>query len=191
MVQLDGTNIRLLEMLQDDARTSIIDLARSVDRAESTVRERIAALERDGVLRGYRALVDPEKLGYGARAIVRADCDRRRIAEVGKRLAAVANVTSVTLTTGPKPLAIEVVAESLARLEQVLEERIAPLDLDNIEVDVVLRALVPPRPIALHAAMPAVMPPAVQPEPALLEPLGALARPAEVKARIPLPAPVR
>jgi DNA-binding Lrp family transcriptional regulator len=153
MVQLDSTNLRLLEMLQSDARTSIIDLARSVERAESTVRERIASMERDGVLKGYKALVDPEKLGFRARALIRADCDRRRLPDVTRRLAAVPHVVSVTLSTGAKPLLVELLAESPARLEHILEERIAPLELDGVEVELVLRSLVEPR--ALPAAIPA------------------------------------
>jgi DNA-binding Lrp family transcriptional regulator len=160
MVHLDNTNLRLVELLQAEARTSVIDLARAVDRAESTVRERIAGLERDGVLRGYRALVDPEKLGLRARAVVRADCDRRRVPEVAKRLAAIPNVVSATLSTGARPLTIEILAESMPRLEQVLEERIAPLELEDVEVDLVLRHLVEPRPPALLPGTPAQVEPA-------------------------------
>jgi Lrp/AsnC family leucine-responsive transcriptional regulator len=146
MVQLDSTNLRLLALLQDDARTSIIDLARAVDRAESTVRERIAAMERSGLLRGYRALVDPERLGYRAHAVVRADCDLRKLPELARRLAAVPQVTSAMLTTGQKPLVVELLAESLPRLEHALEERLAPLDVQAPEVGLVLRQLVEPRP---------------------------------------------
>jgi Lrp/AsnC family transcriptional regulator, leucine-responsive regulatory protein len=160
MAQLDGTNLRLLDLLQKDARTSIIDLARAVDRAESTVRERIAAMERDGVLRGYRALVDPERLGYRARAVVRAECDLRRLAEVTRRLGAIPQVISVQLTTGAKPLVIELVGESLGKLEQVLEDRLAPLELEGVEVSLVLRSLVEPRPAPLHAAPAAALMPA-------------------------------
>lgn len=181
MVQLDSTNLRLLELLQEDARTSIIDLARAVDRAESTVRERIAALEREGVLLGYRALVDPEKLGHRARAVVRAGGDRRRFLELAKRLAAIPNVVGAQLTTGPKPLLIEIVAESLPRLEQVVEERLAPLELEGLEMQVVLRAVVGPRPLPVHAA------PAGPPAAVPLEPVRALLPPAAPEARRALP----
>lgn len=171
MVQLDGTNLRLLELLQDDARTSIIDLARAVDRAESTVRERIAALERDGVLRGYRAVVEPEKLGYRVRAIVRCGGDRARIGELAKKLTAIPQVIRVDVTTGARPLCFEVMAESLARLEQVLQERIAPLGLEAPEVDVVLRCTLPLRPPAIHGAPVAIQSPAepAEGEPAVLQ----------------------
>jgi DNA-binding Lrp family transcriptional regulator len=168
MVQLDSTNLRLLALLQDDARMSVIDLARAVDRAESTVRERLVAMERDGVLKGYRAVVDAERLGYKARALVRADCDPRRLQDVARRLASVPNVASVALTTGPKPLVIELLAESAARIEQVVEQRLAPLDLPGMEVELVLRTLVEPRPVQASvvqavpergAELPALRPP--------------------------------
>lgn len=170
MTQLDGTNLRLLALLQEDARMSVIDLARAVDRAESTVRERVAGMERDGVLRGYRALVDAERLGYKARAVVRADCDPRRLGEVARRLAAVPNVASAMLTTGPKPLVIELLAESAARIEQVVEQRLAPLELPGLEVELVLRALVEPRPV-VPAAAASVPAPKAEPEPEPLHPL--------------------
>lgn len=151
MVRLDDTNLRLLEILERDARTSVSDLARAVNRAETTVRERIAALEREGVLRGYRAVVDPEKLGHGARAFVLADCDRRGVPELARRLAAVPQVAGAWLTTGPRPLLLEALAPNLARLEQALEERIAPLDVAGLEAAVVVRTLVEPRSVAVQA----------------------------------------
>ncbi|HEV8359193.1 MAG TPA: Lrp/AsnC family transcriptional regulator [Candidatus Thermoplasmatota archaeon] len=191
MVQLDSINLRLLDLLQKDARTSIIDLARAVDRAESTVRERIGAMERDGVLHGYRALVDPERLGFRARAIVRANCDLRRVPDIAKRLAAIPQVTSVELASGAKPLVIEVVAEHLTKLEHVLEDRIAPLELEGVETSVVLRTLVAPRPVALHAAPAAAALPGSEPEAsdvaaAVLLPRAAAAD--EERPRTPVPA---
>jgi DNA-binding Lrp family transcriptional regulator len=189
MVQLDATNLRLLELLQEDARRTIIDLARSVDRAESTVRERIAALEREGLLQGYRALVDPEKVGFRVRAVVRAGCDRRNLADVAKRIAAIPQVVRADLTSGAKPVVIEVMAENLARLEQVLEERIAPLELQDPEVEVVLRPMLPPRPLALRASPAAAAAPSETEPP--VEPLGRAPREAREPRPLLLPGAVR
>ncbi|MGQ0535939.1 MAG: Lrp/AsnC family transcriptional regulator [Methanobacteriota archaeon] len=170
MVRLDRTNLRLLELLQKDARTSIIELARAVGRAESTVRERIAAMEREGILRGYRAVVDAERLGFRARAFVHADVDQRRVPDLAGRLAAIPNVTGAWLTTGPRPLVFEVVAENSSRLLQVLEDRVAPLELSRVEVDMVLGTMVEPRPLVVAATAPALAgpaPPGSQPSAAL------------------------
>lgn len=153
MVLLDRTNLNLLDLLQKDARTSIIDLSRAVNRAESTVRERITALEREGILKGYRALVDPEKLGFHAQAILRADCDLRHVPDLAKRLEGIPQVTGAMLTTGAKPLVVHVMSENLPRLEQVLEKRMAPLELERIEAALVVHTLVEPRPISLGAVL--------------------------------------
>lgn len=153
MVLLDQTNLYLLELLQKDARTSIIDLSRAVNRAESTVRERITALEREGILKGYRARVDAEKLGFHAQALLRADCDLRHVPDLAKRLEAIPHVTGAMLTTGSKPLVVTVMAENLPRLEQMLEKRIAPLGLERIEAALVVHTLVESRPVALQAVL--------------------------------------
>lgn len=153
-MHLDRTNLQILDLLQANARTSISELARTVNRGESTVRERIASLERAGVLQGYRALVDPTKLGFNARALLRAACDPRAIPELGRRLEGIPNVTHAILTTGAKPVHIEVVTKDLGGLEELLEQRIAHLDLQQIETGIVLQNLLDPRPAPIQTLMP-------------------------------------
>lgn len=154
LLPLDKTNLALLELLQKDARTTIIDLARAVGRAETTVRERLAALERLDVLRGYRAVVDPVALGFGVRAFLRAPCDRQHVEELARRLAAIPNVLGAYLTTGEDALVVDVVAEDLERMEVLLEERLAPLGLDGVRPEIVLRPLVEARPLPLTTLAP-------------------------------------
>lgn len=153
MLRLDTTNLRLIELLQRDARISTTELARLVSRSESAVRERVASLEAAGVLVGYRALVDPEPLGYRTHGLLRASCDFRQLPEITKHLEAVPGILSVRLTTGPKPLRLEVRTESPARLEQLMERRIASLELEGLEVALVVRELVPPRPLPMPTSL--------------------------------------
>lgn len=70
MTQLDPIDRRLLDELQRDSRQTHKDLAGQVGLAPATVYERIKKLERAGVIRGYRALVDPLALGLGVTAFV-------------------------------------------------------------------------------------------------------------------------
>jgi Lrp/AsnC family transcriptional regulator, leucine-responsive regulatory protein len=160
MVQVDKTNLRLLEVLQNDARTSIADLARTVRLAESSVRDRIISLERNNILRGYRAKVDFQKLGYSTHALIRADCSLANLGEISKGLAAIPNITSAIMTTGAKPLLLELWVEDLPRLEKVMETRIMNLPLTSVESAVVLNTMVEPRPLSL----------AVEPTPTPLTP---------------------
>lgn len=143
---LDRINTRLLEILQKDARTSVSDIARILQRAESTTRERLALLEKRGFITGYQAVVDPAKLGYRIQAIIRADCDMGQLPELGRRLRAVPNVVSAQMTTGPKPIRIEVVADDLTKLEEVVSKRISGLQLRDVEIGLIVQKLVENRP---------------------------------------------
>jgi Lrp/AsnC family transcriptional regulator, leucine-responsive regulatory protein len=143
---LDRINARLLEILQKDARTSVSELARVLQRAESTTRERLALLEKRGFITGYQAVIDPVKVGYRIQAIIRADCDMATLPELGRRLRTIPNVVSAQMTTGPKPIRIEVVADDLSKLEEVVSKRISPLQLRDVEIGLIVQKLVETRP---------------------------------------------
>jgi Lrp/AsnC family transcriptional regulator, leucine-responsive regulatory protein len=68
---LDAHDARILEELQRDARITMAELGRRVHLSQPAVTERVRKLELNGVIRGYRAIVDPQRLGYGIRALVR------------------------------------------------------------------------------------------------------------------------
>lgn len=68
--QLDRTDQRILEALQDDARRSVADLAALVSLSHSPVWRRVRALEAAGVIAGYHAHLDERRLGFGVRGFV-------------------------------------------------------------------------------------------------------------------------
>jgi Lrp/AsnC family leucine-responsive transcriptional regulator len=67
---VDDIDRRLLAALLTDARTSYADLARQVGLSAPSVHERVRKLEREGVLRGTAAVVDPKAVGLGVSALV-------------------------------------------------------------------------------------------------------------------------
>ncbi|RLF13950.1 MAG: Lrp/AsnC family transcriptional regulator [Thermoprotei archaeon] len=79
---MDELDIKILNLLQRNGRASITDIANTLKKPRSTIRERILRLERSGYIRGYRAVVDPEKLGYRYLALVMLKV-RRRITTSG------------------------------------------------------------------------------------------------------------
>jgi Lrp/AsnC family leucine-responsive transcriptional regulator len=68
---LDATNLRLLAELQADARLSLAELGRRVGLSSPAVAERLQRLERDGVILGYHARIDPRALGLALSAVIR------------------------------------------------------------------------------------------------------------------------
>jgi Lrp/AsnC family transcriptional regulator, leucine-responsive regulatory protein len=70
MGNLDDTDHRILRELARDARQSNLALADRVGLSPSACLRRVQALERLGVIKGYRAVIDPDRLGIGFVAYV-------------------------------------------------------------------------------------------------------------------------
>src|SRR5215210_3939807 len=84
---LDGVNRRLLAELQADARLSLAELGRRVGLSSPAVAERLGRLEAAGVIRGYRAELDPRALGYALSVVIRirpAPRELRKVADVAR-----------------------------------------------------------------------------------------------------------
>jgi Lrp/AsnC family leucine-responsive transcriptional regulator len=67
---LDERDLSIVAALQDDARATYAEVARRVGLSPSSVHQRVRRLEAAGVIRGYRAVVDPEALGLYVTALV-------------------------------------------------------------------------------------------------------------------------
>ncbi|ETX30501.1 Lrp/AsnC family transcriptional regulator [Roseivivax isoporae] len=70
MTEIDDTDRRILRALEVDGRQSNLALAERVGLSPSACLRRVAALEKAGVIRGYRAVLSPERLGIGFVAYV-------------------------------------------------------------------------------------------------------------------------
>jgi len=96
---LDETNVRLLSELQADARLSLAELGRRVGLSSPAVAERVARLEEAGVIRGYRADLDPRALGYALSVVIRirpAPRELRKVADVARETPEIVQCDRVT-----------------------------------------------------------------------------------------------
>jgi Lrp/AsnC family leucine-responsive transcriptional regulator len=97
IVGLDEHDARILEELQRDARITMAELGRRVNLSQPAVTERVRKLELNGVIRGYRAIVDPQRLGYGIRALVRVGrVEYQRMVKLIEQSPEVVNAWNVT-----------------------------------------------------------------------------------------------
>ncbi|MDY6770203.1 MAG: Lrp/AsnC family transcriptional regulator [Candidatus Nanohaloarchaea archaeon] len=78
---LDSTDIRMIERLQADGRSSLRELADALDLSPSTVSNRFHRLREDGVITGFRPVLDHEEIGFDLTAIVELTIDPDRTAE--------------------------------------------------------------------------------------------------------------
>ena len=114
----DETDWRILGALQDDARAPVSELAREIGISEEDAAARVARLEADGVITGYRAEVDPRKAGYCLSAIISVSHDQI----INDALACNPEVTACWSVTGASDFLVEAHAPSLEFLEELLND---------------------------------------------------------------------
>ena len=73
---IDKLDRKILNILMQDARTPYLEIARSCNVSGATVHLRIQKLEKTGIIRGSRLIVDPAKLGVGICAYLGIYLDR-------------------------------------------------------------------------------------------------------------------
>jgi Lrp/AsnC family leucine-responsive transcriptional regulator len=76
-IELDAVDRRILAILQENGRLSNQEIAERVNLSPSPCLRRIRRLEESGVIRGYVALLDPQKLGLGLLAFVNVRLEKR------------------------------------------------------------------------------------------------------------------
>jgi Lrp/AsnC family transcriptional regulator, leucine-responsive regulatory protein len=118
----DAVDRALLAELQRDGRQSIAELARTVHMSGSAVAERVRRLEDAGVIAGYRAVIDPERLGYGILAFLRLRYPSSTYGPLHELLAQIPEVIEAHHVTGDDCFILKVVATSMRHLERVSGE---------------------------------------------------------------------
>jgi len=120
--QLDATNLQLIDALQEDARLTFAELGRRVGLTAPAVGERIARLEEAGVIRGYRAEVDPRALGYQLSVVLRIRPAPRQIAAVAELARATPEVTECVRVTGEDCFVMRLHVRDVEHLEELIDE---------------------------------------------------------------------
>ncbi len=118
---LDTKDWQLLELLQKDARTGYAELGRQVGMSAPAAAERVKRLEDAGVIRAYRAELDPQRLGYVIEAVIRLRCDGNVCASVGPALAEIPEIIDYRRLAGEDSGSLRVIAMSVSHLEAVLD----------------------------------------------------------------------
>jgi len=99
-VYLDETNVKILKALTLDARFSSRQIAKQCGVSIGTVLSRIKRMEMEGIIRGYSALLDHEKLGYELTVVSEITVSKGRLLEVENEIARLSNVCCVYDVTG-------------------------------------------------------------------------------------------
>ena len=118
---LDPVDREILAILQADGRLSGAEIGRKVNLSREEVSARIARLERSGVITGYRAVVDPARVGLNIHAVVRVRTTHARIPAALELFAGLPEVTATYRLTGEDCFLLDLHTSDAGRLEQVVD----------------------------------------------------------------------
>lgn len=127
---IDAIDHRILYRLQENSQLSNQDLAEQVALSPSACLRRVRALEEGGFVRGYRAVLDAERLGFELEAIVHVSLDQSRPGWHEEFLAGIAlydEITEASIVTGASNYILTVRTRNLAAFSQFVEDKLSKI----------------------------------------------------------------
>ncbi len=139
---MDDVDQTIVALLRENARRSYQDIGRHVHLSAPAVKRRVDRLERDGILLGYTAIVEPEAFGWHAEAFVDLYCDGDMSAgEIKRAVQAEPGVLSAHTVAGEASALLHVMARDTKALELALERIRASPGVVRTVTEVVLSTL--------------------------------------------------
>jgi Lrp/AsnC family leucine-responsive transcriptional regulator len=118
---LDERDLSIIAALQADARATLADIGNRVGLAGSSVHQRVRKLEQAGVIRGYRAQIDPQAIGLFVTALVSVmPLDPRQPDDLPDRVLDLQEVEDCHSVAGDENYILKVRTRTTADLEEFL-----------------------------------------------------------------------
>ncbi|MFO7771531.1 AsnC family transcriptional regulator [Roseovarius gahaiensis] len=143
--ELDRFDRAILQVLATDGRISITDLAREIGLSKSPTQARLRRLEKDRIITGYRALVDPIRLGMDHVSFVEVrlnDTRETALAEFNAAVRKIPEIEQVHLIAGNFDYLMKVRTQNMTDYRIVLAEKISTLPhVSNTSTYVAMQAV--------------------------------------------------
>jgi DNA-binding Lrp family transcriptional regulator len=151
---MDAIDRKIIAQLQAEGRLTVTELAERVKLSVAPCHRRLRALERTGVIRGYRAVVDAAALGLGFEVLVYVTMDREdavTIADFESGLANVAEVRHAERLFGDPDYLLRVATADLASYQTLRDEKLATLPgVQRLTSTIVMKRVVDQRPLPVE-----------------------------------------
>lgn len=145
VVALDRVDARILELLQEDGRLPVADIAAQVALSPSACARRVRLLEDRGVIRGYTARVEPAAVGLPMIAFVLVSMSRKSeevLAAFETAIAKAPEVMEAWLMTGRDDFLLRVVVSDLQAYERFVRQRLTRIPgVAQVETSFMLRQI--------------------------------------------------
>jgi len=127
MYKPDNIDWKIIALLNEDGRMPSAEIARNLGSVSArTVTNRINALTDNGII-NIRAVVNPEKVGYGVMADVFLEVEPGRVREVAENAAKFPQISYVACATGESDVSISLRVRSIEELFNFVTEKLGKI----------------------------------------------------------------
>ncbi|MGS0896156.1 Lrp/AsnC family transcriptional regulator [Burkholderia stagnalis] len=119
--ELDRLDWRIIEALQAHARVTNTELGKRIGLSQPAVTARIRRLEEQGVIEGYSARINAERVGRDISALIRIQTTHARIAKCLKTFESMPEIIDAHRITGDDCFIVRVAVQRMSRLEAVID----------------------------------------------------------------------
>lgn len=147
--EIDELDARLLRLLSDEPRISVLEVSRRLVVARGTVQARLDKLVARGVIASLAPTLDPGSLGFGVTAFATLEISQGRGDAVLEHLLRIPEVLEVHKITGPGDLLCRIVARDNGDLQRVIDDVVRDHDIERTSTVISLAAPIPHRVLPL------------------------------------------
>ena len=119
---MDKIDFGIIDALSKNSRTPFVKIANKLKVSESTIRKRVASLEKEGIIRKYSLVVDTGKIGFENVALIGIDVVAEKYLDVAKKLKDIDGVKYAASTAGDHMFMLEVWARNNDELRTISEK---------------------------------------------------------------------
>jgi Lrp/AsnC family transcriptional regulator, leucine-responsive regulatory protein len=155
-ILLDAHSLKILFELQRDGRQTVQQISEAVGLSPTPCWKRIKDMEAAGVIRGYTAVVDREKVGLHVAAVAEVNLDRHSESQVQRfeeTVAASPQIIRCVSATGPADYILTVLVSDMKHYERFLHETLFSLPgVTHVRSSIVLREIKSDVPLPIEAS---------------------------------------
>ncbi|MFF9018577.1 Lrp/AsnC family transcriptional regulator [Streptomyces sp. NPDC014870] len=145
---MDRIDRSILRELQDDGRLTNLELAQRIGLSASACLRRVRQLEEDGVIQGYRAVIDPSAVGRGFEVLVSIEVrrDRETVEAFEEALQSIPDVIEAYRLFGSPGCLLRIAVADLAAYERLWIERLTSLaGVTEVNSQIIMKRVKEPR----------------------------------------------
>ncbi len=141
-IKLDGTDRKILELLQTNSNITNAQLAQEIGLSPAPTLERVKKLENAEVIKSYHAVIDPAAVGMGVTTFVTVSLkghNKDNIERFIKGVKEIAEVVECHHVTGQADFILKIVAPDIPAYQNLMLEKVSNIEVvDNMQTTVIL-----------------------------------------------------